>query len=105
MRDVAVENRVFKSEAEILEMQRMNDVGSDAHMATIRHAKPGLMEFQLESVYLHHCYYNGGCRFAPYTQICGCGINAATLHYGHAAAPNDFMVLLPLNFFFLTPLL
>lgn len=50
------------------------------------------MEFQLESIFLHHCYYHGRCRYAPYTQICGCGINAATLHYGHAGAPNDFQL-------------
>jgi Xaa-Pro dipeptidase len=90
LRDAAVEVRVIKSEAEIALLQRVNDIGSDAHIATIRHAKPGLMEFQLESLFLHHCYYNGGCRHSPYTSICGCGINAATLHYGHSGAPNDF---------------
>lgn len=44
---------------------------------------------QLESLFLHHCYYYGACRNVSYTSICGCGPNSATLHYGHAGAPND----------------
>ena len=72
--------------------QRVNDIASDAHMEVMRGAKPGMFEFQLESLFLHHCYYIGGCRMAAYTAICGCGPQGATLHYGHAGAPNDQQV-------------
>jgi len=89
LRRVAVEVRVHKSPAEVAVLQKVNDIASDAHMATMAHAKPGMVEFQLESMFRHHCYYNGGCRLAAYTSICGCGPNAAVLHYGHAGAPND----------------
>jgi Xaa-Pro dipeptidase len=89
LRRVAVEVRVHKSAAEVAVLQKVNDIASDAHLAAMAHAKPGMVEFQLESVFRHHCYYNGGCRVAAYTSICGCGPNAATLHYGHAGAPND----------------
>ena len=58
----------------------------------MRLAKPGLMEYQLESAFRHHCYYNAGARLAAYTSICGCGPNAATLHYGHGGAPNDRLI-------------
>ncbi|GMI53057.1 hypothetical protein TeGR_g2974, partial [Tetraparma gracilis] len=51
--------------------------------------RPGMYEYQLESLFNHHSYYNFGCRVAGYTAICGCGPSPAVLHYGHAGAPND----------------
>ncbi|GAB5031301.1 peptidase d [Nannochloropsis oceanica] len=87
-----VECRVFKSEAELQVMQYVNDISSDAHLAVMGQVKVGMTEYQLESLFLHHGYFFGGCRHVAYTSICGCGPNAATLHYGHAGAPNDRLI-------------
>lgn len=90
--DELVECRVHKSAAELRVLQYVNDISSDAHLAVMQQVKPGMTEYQLESLFLHHGYYYGGCRHVAYTSICGCGPNAATLHYGHAGAPNDRLI-------------
>lgn len=73
-------------EMEILEYA--SKVGSEAHIQMMRSCKPGMMEYHLESVFLHHCYMNGGARTAAYTAISASGPNSAILHYGHAGQPN-----------------
>ncbi len=43
-----IQVRVLKSPAEVEILQKVNDVASDAHLAVMHHAKPGMAEFQLE---------------------------------------------------------
>ncbi|XP_014677679.1 PREDICTED: xaa-Pro dipeptidase-like [Priapulus caudatus] len=83
------ECRVFKSDEELEVLRYTNRISSDAHKEVMRTVRPGMKEYQLESLFHHHVYTNGGCRFTSYTCICGSGDNAATLHYGHAGAPNE----------------
>lgn len=85
---ILAECRVIKSAAEISLMRHVTEVTSFAHTYTMRNMKPGMMEYQGESLFRHYCYYNYGCRLVGYTPICGCGPNAAVLHYGHAGEPN-----------------
>lgn len=59
------------------------------HVEVMRSAKPGMMEYQLESLFMHHTYTHGGCRHMAYTCICACGPNPAILHYGHSGRPNN----------------
>ncbi|KAJ2951462.1 hypothetical protein O0L34_g13614 [Tuta absoluta] len=86
---IIAELRVIKTPEEIEVMRYVCKVSSDAHKQVMLFARPGLMEYQCESIFLDHCYRVGGCRHVSYTCICGSGHNAATLHYGHAAAPNS----------------
>uniref|UniRef100_A0A061RJ50 Xaa-Pro dipeptidase n=1 Tax=Tetraselmis sp. GSL018 TaxID=582737 RepID=A0A061RJ50_9CHLO len=86
---VLTECRVRKTPLEIEVMRYANRIASEAHIKAMRECRPGMMEYQLESAFLSHCYSAGGCRHAPYTPICASGPNGAVLHYGHAAAPNN----------------
>lgn len=87
--DSIVHCRVIKSQKEILLMAHINNLSSEAHFEVMRSVRPGMFEYQLESMFRHWVYFHGGCRHTAYTSICGCGPNSAVLHYGHAGAPND----------------
>lgn len=87
-----VECRMIKSPREIEVLRFVNDASSDAHFEVMRRATPGMAEYQLESLFRHFSYFRYGCRLQAYTSICGCGPNSAVLHYGHAGAPNDFIL-------------
>ena len=84
--------RVTKSEAELDVMAYAAYVASNAHVAVMRSTTPGMMEYELEARFLYEIYKNGGARKCAYTSICACGPNNAVLHYGHAAAPNDYQL-------------
>ncbi|KAJ3079161.1 hypothetical protein HDU99_000140, partial [Rhizoclosmatium hyalinum] len=86
---VMVESRAIKSGLELDLMRYVNNFASKAHINVMQNCKPGLMEFQLESLFLHYASFEGGSRYSAYTCICGCGPNGAVLHYGHAGAPNS----------------
>ncbi|XP_057968575.1 uncharacterized protein LOC131158040 [Malania oleifera] len=86
---ILAECRVLKSDLELALIQYANDISSEAHVEVMRKTRVGMNEYQLESIFLHHTYFYGGCRHCSYTCICATGENSSVLHYGHAAAPND----------------
>lgn len=86
-------SRVTKSAYEIEVMEYCAWVASNAHVEVMRSTHPGLNEYELEAKFLYEIYRKGGCRRCAYTSICACGPNGAVLHYGHAGAPNDRLLL------------
>jgi len=83
------ELRVVKTPEEIEVIRYANEVSSEAHKKVMRAIRPGMKEYQMESLFLHHCYAEGGARHVCYTCICGTGDNSSILHYGHSGAPNS----------------
>ncbi|XP_076064477.1 dipeptidase C isoform X2 [Oratosquilla oratoria] len=88
LHDQMAECRVTKTKAEIEVLRFAAAVSSAAHREMMRKIRPGMKEYQLESIFRHHTYYHGGCRHQAYTSICGTGHNGSVLHYGHAGEPN-----------------
>ncbi len=84
-----VELRVIKTEAELDVLRYVAQLSADAHKKVITAVRPGMLEYQAEALFRYHCHHDGGCREQAYSCICACGPNAATLHYGHAGAPNE----------------
>nr|CAD7572387.1 unnamed protein product [Timema californicum] len=89
MRVTQFKGRLIKTPLEIDVLRYANKISSDAHIQVMRKIRPGMMEYQCESVFLNYCYTVGGCRHVAYTCICGSGDNGSILHYGHAGAPNN----------------
>lgn len=86
---ILAECRVFKKPMELALLEHITQLTSLAHAYVMRNTTAGMWEFQCESLFRHFTYYNYGSRLQSYTSICGCGPNAAVLHYGHAGEPNS----------------
>lgn len=80
--------RVFKSRPEMALLEHVTMITSFAHAYVMRNIRPGMAEYQCESLFKHYAYYNYGSRLVAYTSICGCGPSSAILHYGHTGEPN-----------------
>ncbi|VUZ43823.1 unnamed protein product [Hymenolepis diminuta] len=83
------ECRLIKSPLELDVIRYAVSMSSAAHRHLMRKVRPGMFQFQAESIFQHYCYFYAGMRHVAYTCIAATGCDCAVLHYGHAGAPND----------------
>jgi len=86
------ECRLIKSALELEVIRYAVETSSAAHRHLMRAVKPGMYQFQVESMFMHYCYFYGGMRHCAYTCIGASGCDCAILHYGHAGAPNERLI-------------
>jgi Xaa-Pro aminopeptidase len=72
--------RLYKSRAEVAVMRRAARLSAQSHRELMRQCKPGMREYQLASLFSHHCQMGGAAHLA-YPSIVGGGNNACVLHY------------------------
>uniref|UniRef100_A0A671RBP3 Xaa-Pro dipeptidase n=1 Tax=Sinocyclocheilus anshuiensis TaxID=1608454 RepID=A0A671RBP3_9TELE len=84
-----ISHRLLKTDMELEVLRYTNRISSEAHKEVMKRVKPGVKEYEMESLFQHYCYARGGMRHTSYTCICGSGNNSSILHYGHAGAAND----------------
>lgn len=72
--------RSQKTEPELKIMKEAARISSLAHIKAMQSARPGLYEFQLQSVYESELFFNN-IRHTAFPTICAGGINSSILHY------------------------
>jgi Xaa-Pro aminopeptidase len=74
------EMRLHKTDEEVEHMQRAADIAAEAHVLAMQSVKPGMNEFQVESLIESYMRHHGASGVA-YNSIIGGGANATILHY------------------------
>ena len=80
------EMRLYKSRAEVATMRRAARLSAAAHGELMRRVEPDMYEYQLASIFSHHCEMHGARELA-YPSIVGGGNNACVLHYVENSEP------------------
>ncbi|HZY99693.1 MAG TPA: Xaa-Pro aminopeptidase [Candidatus Baltobacteraceae bacterium] len=74
------EMRLIKSDSELAIMRRASAITRLGFTAGMRSTRPGLYEYEVESM-IEAEYLRNGAQFVAYESIVGTGDNATTLHY------------------------
>ena len=74
------EMRLVKSEEELELMQQAADISAEAHREAMKHARPGMKEYEIEAL-VEYVFRRNGASAPAYTTIVGSGPNATILHY------------------------
>ncbi|MBU1558237.1 MAG: aminopeptidase P N-terminal domain-containing protein, partial [Gammaproteobacteria bacterium] len=74
------EMRFIKTPEEISILQTSANIAAQAHLQTMQACRPGMHEYELESIFVGSCMKQGA-RYMAYESIVASGNNACTLHY------------------------
>ncbi len=74
------ELRVIKSAFDIAGMRRAVDVSGLGHLAAMRHARPGMHEYEVEAI-VEYTFASHGAQAPAYPSIVTSGKNLAIIHY------------------------
>jgi Xaa-Pro aminopeptidase len=74
------ETRLLKEAPELTRMRRACQISAEAHVESLRAARPGMREFELEAI-LDYAFRARGASGAGYGTIVAGGANATILHY------------------------
>jgi Xaa-Pro aminopeptidase len=88
------ELRLFKSPADIAAMRRAVKITGDGHIAAMRHARPGMHEYEVEAI-VEYVFAREGAQSPAYTTIVTSGKNLGIVHYdsNRDLIPNGSLVL------------
>lgn len=87
--------RMIKTEAELALMQRAVDISLEGHRAAMRHAEPGMHEYEIEAM-MEYTFRILGAEDAAYPSIVGSGPNTTILHYSTSrrrTKPGDLVLM------------
>ncbi|MCA9563280.1 MAG: aminopeptidase P N-terminal domain-containing protein [Myxococcales bacterium] len=93
-RPVLHDMRRVKRPEELPILRRAAEISAEAHLAAMRHCKPGMMEYEVAAL-LDHEFRRRGGNGPAFETIVGGGANAIVLHYitNHEALREGDMVL------------
>ena len=86
LRDLLYRARLTKSAEELDIMRRAAEITAEAHIAAMKHCRPGMHEYELQALVEYH-FRRNGAEFPAYTSIVGAGDNATVLHYTDNDSP------------------
>lgn len=85
--DILAEMRLVKDETELEQIRKAVDISVEAHIAAMQAVRPGMYEYELESL-IDSIYRKNGGTGPAFLTIVAKGANATTLHY----TTNDCLI-------------
>ncbi len=74
------EMRLRKSSADLAALRRTVKISAQGHVAAMRHARPGMHEYEIEAI-LEYTFHRLGAQAVAFSSIVASGSNATVLHY------------------------